>query len=274
MEPVELTCSFLFSCSGYYRYDHGYLPDFEGMDDFTGTIVHPQAWPEDLDYTDKQVVVIGSGATAVTLVPAMAADAAHVTMLQRSPTYMASVPTRNPLAQLVRSVLPATHVRSGPAMDQRADDPGPVPAEQATSGAWSSACCDAASRAQLPAGYDIDTHFSPDYDPWDQRLCAVADGDLFKALRDGSVSIVTDHIERFTATGLRLASGAELDADVIVTATGLELLFLGGIEISVDGEELDATEQADLQGHDARGRTEPRHGRRLHQRLLDAEVPT
>jgi cation diffusion facilitator CzcD-associated flavoprotein CzcO len=239
-ENVEVTCGFLFSCSGYYRYDRGYLPDFAGMDDYTGTLVHPQQWPEDLDLAGKRVVVIGSGATAITLVPSLARTAAHVTMLQRSPTYVAALPTTDPLANLLRRVLP-TRV-SGPLIRwQHA---------LATQGSYrlSKRHPELVKRIlrkglerSLPAGYDIDTHFTPAYDPWDQRLCVVADGDLFRAIGDGTVTVVTDTIDTFTPHGVALGSGEKLEADVIVTATGLELLFLGGIAISVDGEPIDVT---------------------------------
>jgi monooxygenase len=237
-ETIELTCGFIFSCSGYYRYDRGYTPEFPGMDSFNGTIVHPQAWPEDLDYAGKKVVVIGSGATAVTLIPSMADDAAHVTMLQRSPSYIAALPARNPLTKLLRAVLPRKW--EGDALR------------------WFNAVTTqlffqlskrrpklvkkllrAGVKSQLPDGYDIDTHFTPKYDPWDQRVCLVPDGDLFKAISDGSASVVTDRIDMFTETGIALQSGEQLDADVIVSATGLELLFIGGITVSVDGEEVD-----------------------------------
>ncbi len=237
-ETIQVTASFLFSCSGYYRYDHGYLPDFEGMSDFSGIIVHPQAWPESLDYAGKKVVVVGSGATAVTLVPALALSAAHVTMLQRSPTYIASLPEKSPVVAMLRKVLP--------------------PKQAGTAAKWFHAILTQAfyqlSRKypklvrrmlakglerQLPPGYDIATHFTPRYDPWDQRFCAVPNGDLFKALSTGSASVVTDEIRRFTEKGLLLTSGGEIEADVIVTATGLELLFLGGISLSVDGEPVD-----------------------------------
>jgi cation diffusion facilitator CzcD-associated flavoprotein CzcO len=246
-ETVHLTAGFLFSCSGYYRYDHGYLPDFEGMADFAGTIVHPQAWPEDLDVSGKRIVVIGSGATAVTLVPALARSAAHVTMLQRSPTYVASLPEKSPVAALMRKVLP------------------PKPA--GTAAKWFHALTTHAfyvmSRRypnlvrrmllkglerQLPADYDIATHFTPQYNPWDQRFCAVTNGDLFKSISDGTSSVVTDHIERFTSKGLLLTSGVELEADIIVTATGLQLLFLGGIALSVDGEAVDPATRLTYKG--------------------------
>ncbi len=246
-ETVDLTAGFLFSCSGYYRYDHGYLPDFEGMADFEGTVVHPQAWPEDIDVAGKRIVVIGSGATAVTLVPALARSAAHVTMLQRSPTYVASLPEKSPIAAPLRRVLP----------------PGPA----GTVAKWFHALTTQAfyvtSRRfpklvrrmllkglerQLPADYDIATHFTPQYNPWDQRFCAVPNGDLFKSIRAGTSSVVTDHIERFTAKGLLLTSGDELKADIIVTATGLQLLFLGGIALRVDGETVDPASRLTYKG--------------------------
>ena len=246
-ETIALTAGFVFSCSGYYRYDHGYLPDFEGMTDFGGTIVHPQHWPVDLDYIDKNIVVIGSGATAVTLVPALARAARHVTMLQRSPTYIGSVPAKSPVARLLRAILPR--------------------AWAGTATKWFYALLTQAFyqvsrrypkqvrrfivksvQRQLPPGYDVETHFSPTYNPWDQRFCAVPDGDLFKSISDGTVSVVTDHIERFTKDGLLLTSGARLDADVIVTATGLELLFLGGIRLSVDGDTVDPATRLTYKG--------------------------
>ncbi len=237
-ETSTVTCDFLHSCSGYYRYDHGYLPDFPGMDRFRGTIVHPQAWPEDLDWTGRRVVVIGSGATAITLVPSLAHTAAHVTMLQRTPTWVAAVPARNPAAAVLRRTLPprladdairwtlalgtqATYhlSRRRPQIVKRALRKG---LEQ-----------------HLPEGYDIDTHFTPTYDPWDQRLCAARDGDLFRSIRKGDASVVTDRVQTFTEDGILLESGQELPADIVVTATGLELLFLGGIDLLVDGEPVD-----------------------------------
>jgi monooxygenase len=246
-EVVEVTCGFLFCCAGYYRYDRGYLPDFAGMDRFGGRIVHPQAWPEGLAYTGQRVIVIGSGATAVTLVPALAATAGHVTMVQRSPTYIASLPTRDPVADAVGRMLPAR--QAGTAMR------------------WFKALTTQAffqlSRhrpelvkrmlrrqleRQLPASCDIGTHFTPRYNPWDQRFCIAPDGDFFKAIRNGSVSVVTDHVETFTERGLLLHSGTELDADIIVTATGLELLFIGGIELDVDGEAVDVASRLTYKG--------------------------
>ena len=233
-EPTRLSCSFLYLCSGYYRYDHGYQPDFPGRDEFTGDLVHPQAWPEDLDVRDKRIVIIGSGATAVTLVPALADDAEHVTMLQRSPTYIATLPARDPLADLLRRVLPA-HVASSLIRWKNV----------LFTSAFYQFCRrrpKAARRvmgkmvaAQLPKGYDLDPDFTPRYDPWDQRLCLVPDGDLFRAIKRGTADIVTDTIERFTPDGIDLTSGRHLEADVIVSATGLELQACGGMAIEVDG---------------------------------------
>jgi monooxygenase len=233
-EPVVVTASLLYLCSGYYHYDAGHTPDFPGISSFEGEVVHPQQWPEDLDYTDKKVVVIGSGATAVTLVPAMTDRAAHVTMLQRSPTYVMALPAEDPIANKLRRLL------------------GPERAYFLTR--WKNVLMSTffyqlsrrrpavaksmirkATMKLLPAGYDVDTHFKPRYQPWDQRLCLVPDGDLFKAIRKGKASVVTDEITSFTKTGLTLASGERLEADIVVTATGLRLLAFGGIELSVDG---------------------------------------
>jgi monooxygenase len=237
-ETVHMSCDFLMMCSGYYRYDEGYTPDFAGTERFAGQIVHPQHWPADLDYEGKRVVVIGSGATAVTLVPAMAQSAAHVTMLQRSPSYIVSLPGEDPLALALRRVLPArvtypilrwkNVLLTMLSFQLSRRRPQLVKAFVRKSVA-----------RQLPPGYDIDTHFKPRYSPWDQRLCLVPDGDLFTAIRCGSASMVTDQIDTFTEHGLRLASGAELEADVIVTATGLNLLALGGAQLLVDGREVE-----------------------------------
>jgi cation diffusion facilitator CzcD-associated flavoprotein CzcO len=237
-ETVEITCGFIFSCTGYYRYDRGYLPDFAGMDRFGGTIVHPQSWPSDLGYAGRRVIVIGSGATAVTLVPALAETARHVTMVQRSPTYIAPLPARDPIAGAVGRILPPR--QAGPAMRwfKALTTQGFFQLSQHRPELVKRMVRRQISR-QLPAGYDVDTHFTPRYNPWDQRFCIAPDGDLFKAIRNGSVSVVTDHIDRFTERGLLLESGDELEADIIVTATGLELLFIGGIELCVDGEAVD-----------------------------------
>ncbi len=204
-EVLHLTAGFVFSCSGYYRYDHGYQPEFAGLADFAGTLVHPQAWPAGLDVTGKRVVVIGSGATAVTLIPALARSAAHVTMLQRSPTYIASLPEKSPAAAVFRKLLPAKtagtatkwfHALMTQAFYRVCKRYPKQMRRVLTEGV----------RRQLPKGYDVATHFTPDYDPWDQRFCAVPNGDLFASIRDGSASVVTDHIERFTPNGIRLES--------------------------------------------------------------------
>jgi monooxygenase len=246
-ETFEVTCDFFFSCSGYYRYDRGYLPDFDGIERFEGTIVHPQFWPEDLDYGGKRVVVIGSGATAVTLIPAMAERAEHVTMLQRSPSYIVSMPAANPIANFLRRVLPERI--SGPVLRwmNALFTQGTYQLSHRRPELVKRLMRKGVER-ELPAGYDIDTHFTPTYNPWDQRVCLVPDGDLFRAIRHGAASVVTDHIDTFTEQGIRLTSGAELEADVIVTATGLEVLFLGGIEVSVDGEVVDLTQRMTYKG--------------------------
>ena len=231
----EVTCNWLFGATGYYDYSSGHNPHFEGQEDFEGRIVHPQFWPEDLDYKDKQVVVIGSGATAVTLIPAMAEDTAHITMLQRSPTYVMPLPRKDPIANGLRKVLPektAYRITRRLNMGRQRfiynlGQNHPKIAKRIIRHF---------NEAALPKGYDIDTHFNPTYKPWDQRLCAVPDNDLFKAISKGTASVVTDKIVRFTKTGILLESGRELPADIIVTATGLKLLPLGGIQISVDGE--------------------------------------
>ena len=245
-----VTAGFLWCCSGYYDYDRGYLPPFPGIEDYAGEVVHPQHWPEDLDYAGRRVVVIGSGATAVTVVPAMATGdgaAGHVTMLQRSPTYVVSLPAVDKVAQVLRRRLPegaayravrwknvlvATGFyqlsRRRPALVRALIRKGTVQA--------------------LPEGYDVDTHFGPSYDPWDQRLCFVPDGDLFRSIRRGHVEVVTDHVDTFTAKGIRLASGRELEADVVVTATGLNLLAFGGMDLVVDGRPVSLPETMAYKG--------------------------
>ncbi len=237
-EALTLTCDFLYVCSGYYRYDEGYTPEFPGTERFAGRIVHPQHWPEDLDHTDRRVVVIGSGATAVTLVPALARTAAHVTMLQRSPSYIASLPSEDAFAALARRWLPGSVawplVRWKNVLLQMVSFQLSRRAPRLMS-----ALLRKGVQAELPEGYDVDTHFAPRYQPWDQRLCLVPDGDLFASIRGGRASMVTDGIETFTETGVALRSGTHLDADIVVTATGLNLLAIGGIELSVDGHEID-----------------------------------
>jgi cation diffusion facilitator CzcD-associated flavoprotein CzcO len=251
-EPVRFTCNFLFACSGYFDYESGYTPEFAGRDDFRGRIVHPQQWSEEVGYAGKRVVVIGSGATAVTLVPAMAERAAHVTMLQRSPTYIVSQPDQDALANALRGFLPEKlayaitrwkNIVLGMLLFQF--------------------CKRAPERAKrlflrgvreaLGPQFDVDKHFTPAYGPWDQRLCLVPNADLFKAMREGRASVVTDQIERFTATGIRLKSGEELPADLIVTATGLNLKFLGGMQLSVDGAPVDPAKGLTYRGMMLRG---------------------
>jgi monooxygenase len=228
-----MRCAFLYLCAGYYRYDAAHTPELPGSDRFRGQILHPQWWPEDLDYTGKRVVVIGSGATAVTLVPAMAERAAHVTMLQRSPTYYVSRPDRDAIADAIRKVLPARlahrivrgkNILLGTAFYQ-----------------FCRRYPEAASRRlrgevarRLPTGYPVERHFTPRYNPWDQRLCLVPDDDLFKAISDGKAAVVTDTIDAFTETGIRIGSGETLPADLIVMATGLQLVPWGGIRLAVD----------------------------------------
>jgi cation diffusion facilitator CzcD-associated flavoprotein CzcO len=233
-EPVRYTGNFLFLCSGYYDYEEGYLPTFAGREDFGGPVIHPQDWPADLDYRGRRVVVIGSGATAVTLVPALAETAAHVIMLQRSPSYILSVPAEDGLARVIRRFLPewAAHrllrwkhlllslyvyqlCRRKPERAKKLLLQGLA--------------------RELPPDVDVDVHFKPRYEPWDQRLCLVPDGDLFRAMRAGRVSVVTDEVVKFTRHGILLGSGRELPTDVVVTATGLNLLAWGGIRLDVDG---------------------------------------
>ncbi|GIJ80988.1 Predicted flavoprotein CzcO associated with the cation diffusion facilitator CzcD [Micromonospora phaseoli] len=237
-ETTVLTCAFLYACTGYYRYEAGYTPHLPGQERFAGRVVHPQHWPADLDHTGRQVVVIGSGATAVTLVPALAGRAAQVTMLQRSPTYLLALPSRDVLADTVRRLLPPRLaypvVRWKNVLLATANYQLSRRAPRLVRGLLRRAVA-----RRLPAGYDVDRHFTPRYDPWDQRLCVVPDGDLFTALSDGRAEVVTDTIDTFTEQGIRLTSGRELPADVVVTATGLELLALGGMTLRVDGVDVD-----------------------------------
>jgi monooxygenase len=246
-ETVRVTCDYLWVCSGYYRYDEGFAPEFEGVESFRGRIVHPQHWPEDLDYAGKRVVVIGSGATAVTLVPAMAKEAAHVTMLQRSPTYIASLPAEDPIAGSLRRVLPNRAVYSIVRWKNVLLQTAFYQLSRRRPQAVKRMIRRGVERA-LPAGYDVDRHFKPRYNPWDQRMCLVPNGDLFKAIRDDSASVVTDTIDTFTERGVKLDSGEELEAEVIVTATGLNLLFLGGMELVVDGREVDVPKTMTYKG--------------------------
>ncbi|HUJ85302.1 MAG TPA: NAD(P)/FAD-dependent oxidoreductase [Burkholderiales bacterium] len=246
-DPVQFSCNFLFACGGYYKYAQGYTPDFPGAQRFAGRIVHPQQWTDDVDYAGKRVVVIGSGATAVTLVPQLAQQAAHVTMLQRSPTWVVARPARDEGAIKLRKWLPPMLAygitrwkrvllqqyffnlcRRNPARARRLILGG--------------------VRAYLGPEYDVERHFTPRYNPWEQRLCLVPDADLFRAIRSKKASVVTDRIETFTENGIKLASGAELEADLIVTATGLDLEVLSGIELTVDGERVDPARTYNYKG--------------------------
>jgi monooxygenase len=233
-ERTTLTCNWLFCAGGYYRYDEGFTPRFEGRERFRGLIIHPQHWPADLDYTGQRVLVIGSGATAVTLIPAMADTAAHVTMLQRTPSYVMAMPSKDKLANRLRTLLGEDR---GYAITRRKN----IIQQQAI---WR--FCQKYPKAarriirnlnakMLPAGYPVDEHFNPPYNPWDQRLCLAPNGDLFKAIRNGHASIVTDRIATFTEQGVLLESGRELEADIIVTATGLNVQAMGGMSLTVDG---------------------------------------
>ena len=246
-ETYELTAGFLFSCTGYYRYDQGYTPEFAGIDQFRGQVVHPQQWPEDLDYAGKRVVVIGSGATAITLIPSMADTAAHVTMLQRSPTYVAAMAGKDPIGPILRKLLPGRRGDSAVRWLRAVLTQLSYVVSKRRPALMKRLLLEGVKR-QLPEGYDVATHFTPRYDPWDQRLCVAPDGDLFTAIREGRASVVTDTIDTFTSRGIRLRSGEELEADIVVTATGLELLFIGGIELFVDGEKVDVSDRLTYKG--------------------------
>jgi monooxygenase len=246
-ERTLFSCEFLYACTGYYRYDEGYTPRFPGLESFGGRFVHAQHWPEDLDCSGRRVVVIGSGATAVTLVPALAGRGARVTMLQRSPSYIVSIPVRDAIADVLRRRLPAERAyalvrwknvlltmlnfnlcRRAPGLMRR--------------------LFHGLARRQLPSGFDLARHFSPDYDPWDQRLCLAPDGDLFRALGNGTAAIVTAEIDAFTERGVRLRDGVELEADVVVAATGLNMLVLGGLALSVDGQRVEVADSVVYKG--------------------------
>jgi monooxygenase len=235
--PERWQTNYLWMCAGYYNYDNGYTPEFPGIDSYKGLVIHPQHWPEDVDFRNKEVVVIGSGATAFTLMPNLAKQAQHITMLQRSPTYVVTVPSHNKTAQRLRRILP--------------------PRLAYWVVRWMNIVVSAVSfwaarrwplrtkkllidliRKQLPAGFDVERHFTPHYMPWDQRICAVPDGDFFRAIKSGSVSLVTDHIKTFTEHGIQLASGEELRSDVVVTATGLVVHMFGGATVNVDGRNI------------------------------------
>ena len=237
-EPVTLTCNFLFSCAGYYHYQAGYLPEFPDIGRFTGRIVHPQAWPEDLDYAGKRVIIIGSGATAVTLLPAMAKTAGHVTMLQRSPTYIVSMPERDAIANFLRRVMPAAWAYKISRWKNAAYMMYVYQLAQLFPNFVKAGIIKKIGK-ELGPDYDVATHFTPRYNPWQQRLCLVPDGDLFQTIKAGRASMVTGQIDRFTEKGIRLQSGEELQADIVVTATGLVLQAFGGIDLEVDGRSVE-----------------------------------
>ncbi|MEO1611942.1 MAG: NAD(P)/FAD-dependent oxidoreductase [Pseudomonadota bacterium] len=252
VEPADgarykIAARFVSSCTGYYDYAQGYLPEWEGFEDYAGVVAHPQHWPEDLDYAGKRVLVIGSGATAVTIVPTMAETAAHVTMLQRSPTYIFSRPAEDAVAKWLARVLPwraawklsrVKNVLLGIYIW--------------TLSKWRPAMVRKFLRKmaqdELPEGYDVDAHFSPAYDPWDQRLCLIPDGDFYRAVREGGASVVTDHIEHFTPKGVVTRGGTAIEADVVVPATGLQIQFLGGIEATIDGAPVNPAEHMVYRG--------------------------
>ena len=245
-EEQHFTCNFLFMCTGYYNYARGYTPEWEGTGDFAGKIVHPQFWPADLDYSGKRVVVIGSGATAVTLVPEMAKTAAHVTMLQRSPTYIVARPSEDSIANWLRKRLPSKAAYAitrwknvlGQQYFFKLMRKHPEKSKERLIGMV---------RDALP-GHDVETHFTPHYNPWDQRLCLIPDEDLFASIREGTSSVVTGHIDRFVPEGIRLQSGETIEADIIVTATGLELQMMSGIPLTVDGKAVDVPKALTYKG--------------------------
>jgi monooxygenase len=243
----RVTCNFLFMCSGYYRYSEGYTPEFRGHERFKGRIVHPQKWTADIDYAGKRVVVIGSGATAVTLVPAMTERAEHVTMLQRSPTYIISLPGKDRIANFLKRILPLKlaygitrwkNVLFGMLFFKLGRSRPQMIKSMVLKGVTK----------ELGPDYDVAKHFTPTYNPWDQRLCLVPDGDLFNAIKSGKASVVTDVIDTFTESGIKLKSGQELHADIIVTATGLSLELLGGMQVSVDGRQVDFAKTFNYKG--------------------------
>ncbi len=246
-ELRHIRCNFVLMCAGYYSYEHGHTPEFAGRDRFEGEVVHPQDWPDSLDYKDKRIVIIGSGATAVTLLPELTKTAKHVTMLQRSPTYMIAFPDYDPIANVLRWLLPEKtayrltrwkNIRLQNFIFRQARK-RPKLARRILVGH---------ARRTLGKDYDVDRHFNPDYDPWEQRLCLVPNDDLFEALKGSNASVVTDHIDTFTEAGIRLESGHELEADIIITATGLDIVVLGGVEFVVDGEAIDFSKRFTYRG--------------------------
>ncbi|CAM3655811.1 flavin-containing monooxygenase [Litorimonas haliclonae] len=241
-EPRKLRARIVLSAAGYYKYEKGYTPHFEGRENFKGEIIHPQHWPENFEYSGKKVIVIGSGATAVTLIPEMAKTAHHVTMLQRSPSYIASIPAKDKIGNFFRALLPektaykinrAKNIWIARKMYSRARK-NPQKAR-----AWFRK----KTIAALGPDYPVDKHFNPDYDPWDQRVCIIPDGDFFTVIRDGKANVVTDHIDQFTESGIKLKSGKNLEADVIITATGLDVIFNGGADIKIDDKPISISEK-------------------------------
>ena len=246
--PETYDAGVLAICAGYYSYDHGYQPEFLGRDDFKGTIVHPQAWPEDLDYSGKRVAVIGSGATAVTIVPKVAATAAKVTMLQRRPTYMVAGPDHDWIANLLRKLLPDAMAYRITRAKNTAFQQYVYRRSRRNPEKLRRALLKRVAR-ELPKGYDVDRHFTPSYNPWDERLCLVTNGDLFEGIREGKVEMVTDTIERFDASGIVTTGGTHIDADIIVTATGLEMVALGEIAFNVDGRHVNFADTWTYKGY-------------------------
>ncbi|MBI3228470.1 MAG: NAD(P)/FAD-dependent oxidoreductase [Mycolicibacterium cosmeticum] len=244
----QVTASFLSVCSGYYNYDQGYTPAFPGAEDFKGQVIHPQHWPEELDYAGKKIVVIGSGATAVTLIPSLInGGAGHVTMLQRSPTYIGSLPLEDPVAKQANKFLPKNMAHFVNRWKAIAYATGQYQLARKFPAVFKKALREMATR-RLPSDFDYDKHFSPRYNPWDERVCLAPNGDLFKAIRSGKADVVTDTIDRFTETGIKLASGEELAADIIITATGLNMQLFGGAKALRNGEPIDLTKSMTYKG--------------------------
>ncbi|MDO8392037.1 MAG: NAD(P)/FAD-dependent oxidoreductase [Actinomycetota bacterium] len=247
-EQLTFTTNFLWMCQGYYQHDKGYTPEWPGMDRFKGQIVHPQTWPEDLDYAGKKVICIGSGATAATVVPAIAGDAAHVTVLQRSPTYFWTGPNRNETADMLRELdIPEEWVHEI-VRKKILKDFGELTTFALTEPDMAREALMQGVRDCLPEGYDVEKHFGPKYKPWQQRLAFVPNADLFEGIKAGKASMVTDEIETFTETGIRTKGGEELEADIILTATGFNISVLGNIAFSVDGKPLDLADTITYRG--------------------------
>lgn len=247
-EQRQLTASFLSVCSGYYNYDEGYSPEFPGAADFKGQIIHPQHWPEGLDYAGKKIVVIGSGATAITLIPSLVNEGAgHVTMLQRSPTYIGALPLDDPIAAQANKFLPKNVAHVVNRWKAIAMATGQYQVARRFPKVFKKALRDMATR-RLPEGFDYDKHFSPRYNPWDERVCLAPNGDFFKTIKAGKADVVTDTIETFTETGIKLTSGAELQADIIITATGLNMQLFGGATATRNGEPIDLTKSMTYKG--------------------------